>query len=416
MGLFDIFKSKKEEPKSRVTKEISKKEVVEEKRVEDITNEAELAEIAKTGTDDKKRIIAIKKISDQSLLSYIAINDNSNEVSEAAAQQITDQNLLVEIAKTSKKYPAKEEALKKITIQDALIEILKTEENSQLRKTAVRNITDQSVLSDIALNDNSQYVRKLAFSLISDQAVLVDIFKNNSDPSSRKNALMMINDTGMLLEIENGDADETFKKIAGCKLQWLAHKEELFAQLQSGQMADAVRNIVKTFVGYIDSDELYEWVKSACTPMNRDAAYAMAKEFRYFWSPGDSTADEIHTLFTSIEKIASKKELMRKEGDIREGFIVRERFLDNNVSPEKSKLRSFAQSEQVKKDIIVSGFAGWTVYSKKETAIKIKDLLKKAGSQDSTVKRVRVFMSPTDPRITEKAQSMENGVVLEYLE
>jgi flagellar basal body-associated protein FliL len=422
-----------------------------------------LVEIARTHPNYRERISAIKQISNQDSLTQIALSDSNNEVSSAAVERITDQTTLGKISRTHDDPYVRKIATQKLTDQATIAEVAQKDNDWRLRGIAVGMLADEDILAEIAMNDGNEKVRDCAFDKIkderilerlnpffrseytssiddqsllaeiaktapnpkarvravyklSDQTALIDLVRTSLDPLVRRKAVMKINNPEILREKEKEDADGAVRELAAGKLTWRSKKDILAKRLVSIEMEEAVDEIVQMYpAGPRDDPEYGEWIDAVCAPMSRSATYAFAKAFHDHWRPGQSNAEQMRDLFTHIEELASPKLVIHKEGTIREGWMVWERFQDNEVTPAKGRLRAVAQSARIKADVIQGGFAGWMVYGHKETAEEIAQLLQDAGADDPGVRKVRVFMSNTDPRIGEKARIMENGAVLEYI-
>ena len=107
---------------------------------------------------------AIKYLTNQSVVTEIALSDEKSWIREAAVENknLTDQSVLAEIAKTDEYYSVRRAAVKKLTDQSVLADIAKKDKDSYVREAAVEKLTDQRILAEIALSDESVAVKKAA--------------------------------------------------------------------------------------------------------------------------------------------------------------------------------------------------------------------------------------------------------------
>ena len=149
MGLFDLFKPAWQ----------SKNAEKAEKVVEKLINQVELARVAQKANFPWVRKVAVVKLTDQGVLTYIANNDSDYYVREAAADRLTDKTLSQEIfANIAKSNIGNEERLKaakkltdKTLATKLLIDIVDSANNCYLYKEALAGLRDhQEMLADIA--------------------------------------------------------------------------------------------------------------------------------------------------------------------------------------------------------------------------------------------------------------------------
>lgn len=111
-------------------------------------------------SDSSVRKKAVRKITDEKLLTEIAKNDPSNSVRGEAVQKIKNQNTLKEIIKTEpysfvkfyafRNIENRGEYLKTITNEDLLCNIAKEDDDENICSQAVKQISDVYYLKDIA--------------------------------------------------------------------------------------------------------------------------------------------------------------------------------------------------------------------------------------------------------------------------
>jgi hypothetical protein len=127
-------------------------------------------------SDPEKRIKAISGISDQKLLSEIAISDSSPRVRVAAVGKIDDQQALMKIALEGKQIDSRIAAVERITSQEDLAQIIKTRKNARLMGACFSRITDRNILERIAEDPECNITaRRIAVLNYADESYLADI-------------------------------------------------------------------------------------------------------------------------------------------------------------------------------------------------------------------------------------------------
>lgn len=104
---------------------------------------------------------AFSKLNQQGLL---ALGNSTWDINvrHGAVRRLTDQRLLTDIFKNARDTGIRNEALRKLTDQQLLADIAKNNSDAGLRWTAILNLTNQQLLTDIAKNDSEVGVRKAA--------------------------------------------------------------------------------------------------------------------------------------------------------------------------------------------------------------------------------------------------------------
>lgn len=113
-----------------------------EKDVRKITDEALLADIAKSAVDFNAGKLAVKKLSDQTLLADIAMSAAWGSVAKAAIEKLTDQTVLAEIARIGRNF------------------------SNEIRMAAIKKVSDQILLAEIACTDKNEDVIDAALSAL----------------------------------------------------------------------------------------------------------------------------------------------------------------------------------------------------------------------------------------------------------
>lgn len=167
---------------------------IRKEATEKINNQIVLSEIVRTDDDPSVRFVATKKITDSKTLAEIANSDDDINVRFVAAEKINDLAVITEIAKTRnydygdfhkdknpvrKELQTRIEAITHLTDQDVLAEIIRTDSYFLIHLAVVENLTDQAVLAEIA-NGHIHYdddVQIKAIEKLNIESVLVDIAK-----------------------------------------------------------------------------------------------------------------------------------------------------------------------------------------------------------------------------------------------
>lgn len=142
-----------------------------------------LADIAiKQSISTGCRKIIIDKLTNQKVLTEIAIKENDSGLRERAAKRITDQDILKILVLEDDSWHVRNAALSGITDQYFLTRLVMDDapSNAGLKATAVRNLTDQNLLFQLALNDDDRGVREAATGMITDEKMLEEIFTGSS--------------------------------------------------------------------------------------------------------------------------------------------------------------------------------------------------------------------------------------------
>jgi hypothetical protein len=94
----------------------------------------------------------------------------SMEIRVAAVRKLTDQQLLTELARTSPVGDIRAAAIHGIIDQDTLADIARHAKSAVDRGTAIERLKDQALLADIARTDPSKWVRRRAANCLTDEA------------------------------------------------------------------------------------------------------------------------------------------------------------------------------------------------------------------------------------------------------
>ena len=167
-----------------------------------------LAEIAKNDNHTQVRVAAVEKLDAQTLPVEIAKNKQDAGVQKCAKDKLapsvlaaTDQATLAEVAKTHEKSSARSSAASQLTDQVLLAKIARTDKNYEVRAAAVANLDDQDELTIIAKTDNYAAVFGAAIRKLSIPTVITELAMNHDDCGRQAAAVGSLTDQSMLAEI-----------------------------------------------------------------------------------------------------------------------------------------------------------------------------------------------------------------------
>jgi tetratricopeptide (TPR) repeat protein len=163
MGLTDFFR-----PKWKHSNKLVRQAVVEK-----VTDQAILAQVARTDAEPAVRSIAVRNLTDQAVLAQIARTDDSPLVRRdavQAAQTVADPAFFAGIAKNDKHEDVREAALKKVSDQALLAEIARSDRSQRVRLSAVSGLTDQRALAELVETQTGR-VREAAEGKLTDRTL-----------------------------------------------------------------------------------------------------------------------------------------------------------------------------------------------------------------------------------------------------
>jgi len=159
--------------------------------------------------NEKKALIAVKKLTDQARIARAAQEGSSN-IRLAAIKKLVDQKLLAGIAKDAvelfnNNYYNIIIVIEKLTDQGALYDVAKNARHIDMRCAAVEKLMDQGVLTDFAKNDENDEVRFIAAKKLIDktlaQEIYIDIAQNGEPLEVRINAAGELTNQNLAQEI-----------------------------------------------------------------------------------------------------------------------------------------------------------------------------------------------------------------------
>jgi hypothetical protein len=188
-------------------------------RISDIEMIKDLAKTSTTLTT--VRLMALKRINDQTFLYEFAITDGNDHhlIDSVILNKLNEEMLQKIVMNKTGNYTTRSSAISKITDQQFLYKILDDEQiELKLRRNAVYGITDQQFLYEI-LNNNKQYdeqIRTNAFNKITDQDLLYKIVMDEQfrDQFLRTKAFSRITDQDLLIKIVGEHKDWDIRKKA----------------------------------------------------------------------------------------------------------------------------------------------------------------------------------------------------------
>jgi hypothetical protein len=110
--------------------------------------------------DARTRLLAVRDVTDQSVLAEMAQSDADPEIRRAAFQRLSDEKILVRFAQGNGEFNLA--ALQAVTDGHLITEVAQRAESPTVRAEAVRRVSDPLVLQRISAQDTDATVRRLA--------------------------------------------------------------------------------------------------------------------------------------------------------------------------------------------------------------------------------------------------------------
>jgi len=177
--------------------------------VQQLTDQSLLTRVALVAVSPDVRKAAVGKLTDQSLLAKVALEAEDSDVCEAAVRKLTDQSLLAKVALEAWDPGVREAAVEKLTDQYPLAKIATTGSHlfSSTRLAAIKKLTDQSLLAKIIVENTIQGVREAAFETLTDQSLLAKLALEDEGLDVHEAAISRLTEPAMLarLSTTNGD-------------------------------------------------------------------------------------------------------------------------------------------------------------------------------------------------------------------
>lgn len=142
-------------------------------------------EAMKTGIenlDPEARLEAVRKVSDEVELAYIARTDGSADVRMQALNQISSDDRKAEVARDAKEMDVRLAAVERIGSDEILAGIIRDRGNFRLVRACMSRITDRKILENIAGDlQIPAATRRLAVEHFADESFLNDILAGEED-------------------------------------------------------------------------------------------------------------------------------------------------------------------------------------------------------------------------------------------
>jgi hypothetical protein len=161
--------------------------------------------------NERSRLAAVEQIDDQAKLAQIALDDKYESVSRAAVERLTDQTLLAKVALEAKHGFVRECAVEKLNNQEVLEKIALSDEVlmegwkkdkidtlRDARLVAVSRLTDQTILAKFALEYRDWDFRCAAVQRLTDPAMLAKAAIEGGECQTLKPTRAILDKTGGL--------------------------------------------------------------------------------------------------------------------------------------------------------------------------------------------------------------------------
>jgi hypothetical protein len=127
-------------------------------------------------SNPERRLKAVAKLTDQSVLAELAKTDPSPRVRKAAVERIDDQDMLMAVALDGDEIDARLAAVERIGSQEKLAEIIKVRRNYRLMAACFSQITDKAILEKIAYDtEYNMSARRMAIEGYAEESFLADL-------------------------------------------------------------------------------------------------------------------------------------------------------------------------------------------------------------------------------------------------
>ena len=167
--------------------------------VETMTDEALLAEVAKTAKWERAGVLAFNKLTDETLRRSVCGKDAEPKNRLGAAAELGDYKTLMEVFKSNADTMIGAEALKRLeevveTLADEtlLAEVAKNAEWKKAGVLAFNKLTDETLRRSVCGEDAKSENRLGAAAELGDYKTLMEAFKSNTDTMIRKEALQRL--------------------------------------------------------------------------------------------------------------------------------------------------------------------------------------------------------------------------------
>jgi hypothetical protein len=147
--------------------------------------------------DEKVRLTALQKLTDEKKIIEVACSDASPTVRLEAVRMLGDAGHLAAVVKDGEGEEARVEAVGRIQDQELLAQILLERKNKAIMQAAFENLTDPEILKKIAEDDRYNIAaRRVAIENFADQSFLEEVAKNVTTPGVKEAALKRLSEEG----------------------------------------------------------------------------------------------------------------------------------------------------------------------------------------------------------------------------
>jgi len=165
--------------------------MVREFALKTVDNDALLASVA-TNIHDNARQQAVTRLKDQHVLAQVATKDVDKNIRQSALWKISNSNILARIGPWTKK-----DYTVKVTNQALLSEIAVGAKDPFIRLAAVEKCTNQTVLAKVLADDVDKDVRGAAVEKVTSQELLARLARTDASEEIRKKAFARLTDTAL---------------------------------------------------------------------------------------------------------------------------------------------------------------------------------------------------------------------------
>jgi len=160
--------------------------------------------------DEKARLAALQKLTDEKKIIEVACSDASPAVRLQAVRMLKDPSHLATVVKNGEGEEARVDAVGRIQDQELLAQILLERKNMAIMQAAFENLTDPEILKKIAEDDRYNIAaRRVAIDNFADQSFLEEVAKKVTTPGVKEAALKRLSEEGVEVAAETEAAAET---------------------------------------------------------------------------------------------------------------------------------------------------------------------------------------------------------------
>ena len=160
--------------------------------------------------DEKARLAALQKLTDEKKIIEVACSDASPAVRLQAVRMLKDPSHLATVVKSGEGEEARVDAVGRIQDQELLAQILLERKNMAIMQAAFENLTDPEILKKIAEDDRYNIAaRRVAIDNFADQSFLEEVAKKVTTPGVKEAALKRLSEEGVEVAAETEAAAET---------------------------------------------------------------------------------------------------------------------------------------------------------------------------------------------------------------